>query len=551
MSRVKRSRRCARTSLVLAVMLAFGVATPASGALPFTPTVLMNEPGYNFRAPRISMNYIVTQRENDITGAADVVRYDRRTATQHVVGYGDGYDQVTPDAWGTRLVWIDQREADGEVWYDDTADSAAPRKITNDTKDDVGVRIDGNYIVWVDGVTAGRQIRWYDIERNSYGTVPDTNLPNGVSVDRERVCWYDDDKRPGYQGIYVYDLEKGVETVVIEVSWATTTRIPPSSPTMHGNNVAWTQYQSGAPDDKNIWAKNLPSGVTAQVTNNAATQTNPAVFGDILAWQDDREGDEDILCWWGPEIGPQYVAVTTDHERYPDVYGHSVVYERDVGSGALRVGLSTASLDARRIQGTDRYETAVQASQSRFPASKTAVIATGEDFPDALSASALAGALECPLLLTRKTIVPDVVLDELDRLGVTGVWLVGGTSVITDDVKGQLEGEGMTVQRVAGVDRYETAEHVAYWVMDIVNSWPSGRWRKTAFFVRGDAFPDALAVAPHAYRAKIPILLVRPGSVPSYTADAVTFCSISEGIIVGGDDRGERLDGGDHRQPAG
>lgn len=529
-----RSRRFVRGCLALSMVLALGVSTPAVGVLPFTASVLMNEPGYDFHAPHMSMNYIVTERENDITGAADVVRYDRRTEAQHVVGYGDGFDQETPDAWGTRLVWIDHREADGEVWYDDTADVVAPRTITNDTNDDVGVRIDGNYIVWVDGITATRQIRFYDIERNRYGTVPGTNLPNGVSVDRERVCWYDDDKRPGYQGVYVYDLEKGFETVVVEISWATTTRIAPSSPSMHGNNVAWVQYQTATPDDKNIWAMNLPSAVTVQVTTNTATQANPAVFGDILAWQDDREGNEDVMCWWGPEVGPQYVAVSTDHESYPDVYGHSVVYERDVGAGALRAGLSVASLDARRIAGGSRYATAAMVSESRFPASKTAVIATGEGFPDALSAAALAGALECPLLLTRKTEVPAAALAELDRLGVVSVWIVGGTLVVTDDVRDQLEDLGMTVQRVAGTDRYETAELVAYWVMDIVNSWPEGRWRKTAFFVRGDAFPDALSIAPHAYRAKIPILLVRPGSVPSYTSDAITFCSITDGIIVGG-----------------
>ncbi|MDP2299945.1 MAG: cell wall-binding repeat-containing protein, partial [Actinomycetota bacterium] len=256
------------------------------------------------------------------------------------------------------------------------------------------------------------------------------------------------------------------------------------------------------------------------------------VFGDLLAWQDDRSGNENILAWWGPETpGYQDVAMTADNETSPDVFGHSVVYGLDVGEP--RAGLSVAPLDAVRIAGDNRYETSALVSERYFVKSPNVVIATGEDFPDALSASALAGALDCPLLLTLPGAVPADIMAEIGRLGALNAWLVGGTSVITDDVKDQLEDEGLTVQRVSGPDRYATAKQVAYWVMDIVNS-SGGTWRKTAFFVRGDAFPDALSVAPHAYRMKIPILLVQPGSVPTHTEEAVTFSSITDGVIVGG-----------------
>ena len=530
---MKHLPRTVRISMALAVIIALGVATPAGGALTFTSTVLMNQPGYGFYAPQIGGLYVVAEREPfGVPGTSDIVVYNRQTGADTSIGYGDGKDQVQPAISGTRIAWIDRTESDGEVWYDDLADALPARRITNDTYDDVGVKIDGNHIVWIDGIAPGRHIRWYDIERDAYGTVPGTNLPNGVSVDRGRVCWYDDDKRTGYQGIYLYDLETGQEIVVTEASWATTTRISPPSPSIHGDNVAWVQYLSTSIADKNIFVRNVRVDTSTQVTYDAATQRRPSVFGDILAWQDDRSGGEDILCWWGPESGLQSVAVSVDPEEYPDVHGHSIVFQRDVGEP--RIGLSKAPLAALRIDGDDRYETAALVSERYFPASWSAVIATGEDFPDALSASALAGALECPLLLTRKDVVPDVVLDELARLGVDSVWLVGGEDVIAPAVFDQLEDLGMTVQRVSGPDRYATAKHVAYWVMDIVNSAPIGQWRKTAFFVRGDEFPDALAVAPHAYAAKIPILLVRPDSVPAHTEEAVTFCYIDDGIIVGG-----------------
>jgi cell wall-associated protease len=530
---VKRSLGIVRVSVVLAVILALGVAAPASGALVFTGSVPMNQPGYAFTNPQIGGRYVVAARAPfDVPGDSDIVVYNRQTDVDTSIGYGDAKDQDQPAISGSRVAWIDHTEADGEVWYDDLADANPAQRVTIDTDDDVGVKIDGNFVVWMDGITPGRQIRWYDIEHNADGVVPGTNLPNGVCVDRGRVCWFDTDKRAGYDGVYVYDIEKGAETVVHEVAQVTN-RIAASSPTLHGNNVAWAQHPVGDPTNHNIWGANLRTGDVIQVTTEIHNQYHPSLFGDLLTWQDDRTGNENVLAWWGPEPGVlQQVAVSADEEEYPDVFGRSVVCQRDVGEP--RVGLSVAPLVPTRLDGANRYETSALISRHRFAASTNAVIATGEDFPDALSASALAGALECPLLLTLPGAVPDVVLDELDRLGVTGIWLVGGESVIGPAVKTQLEGLGMTVQRVSGPDRYATAKQVAYWVMDIVNSAPEGTWRKTAFFVRGDAFPDALAVAPHAYRAKIPILLVRSDGVPSHTEEAVNFSSITEGIIVGG-----------------
>lgn|GEM_PF-1118226 len=532
MASVKRLRMKVRISAVLAVVLVLGVVAPASGALTFTASVLMNQPGYDFTSPQIGGRYVVATREPDVSGDSDIVVYDRLTGTDVSIGYGDGDDQDMPAVHGSRVAWIDHAEADGEVWYDDRDDIVAPRKITNDTKDDVGVKIDGNHIVWVDGLAPGRQIRWYDIEHNSMGTVPGTNLPNGVSVDRGRICWFDVYKRAGYDGVYVYDITTGIETVVHEVAYATT-EIEPSSPTLHGNNVAWAQQATSDTDNHNIWGANLRTGDVIQITAEIHNQYYPSLFGDLLAWQDDRTGGNNVLAWWGPEWGVlQQVATSADDEEYPDVFGRSVVYQRDVGE--LRVGLSSAPLQATRLAGDDRYHTSALVSEHRFAASINAVLATGEDFPDALSASALAGALNGPLLLTRAAAVPPTVLAELDRLDVENVWLVGGESVITPAVVTELEDLGLTVQRVAGVDRYETAELVAYWVMDIVNSTPTGAWRQTAFFVRGDAFPDALAVAPHAYAQRIPILLVRPDALPTSTEEAIGFCSITDGIIVGG-----------------
>ncbi|MBN2839704.1 MAG: cell wall-binding repeat-containing protein [Coriobacteriia bacterium] len=525
-----RWRVASRPFVAVAVVVALGVASTASAALSFTPTVLMNQPGYDFTGPKIGGRYIVAERT---ASTSDIVVYDLQTGVDTSIGYGDGKDQDMPAISGSRIAWIDHTEADGEVWYDDRADIIAPRRITTDAADDVAVSIDGNHIAWMNGQAPGRQIRWFDIDRNVFGTVPGTNLPNGVSVDRGRICWFDTDKTVNYDGVYLYDIATGDEMTVRERLHSAAT-IAPDSPALHGDIVAWSETPDLTPTDSTIYIKNVRTKSVLPVSGNIFKQLRPSVFGDLTVWQDERNATDDIYGMWEPDWPDDQVVTASEwNEVNPDVFGRSVVSQQDVGE--LRVALFVAPLAPTRISGDDRYETSAEIARTRFGAATNAVLATGEDFPDALCASALAGALDAPLLLTRKDTVPASITSALTELGVENVWIVGGTGVISTAVDTQLTTAGMTVMpRVSGVNRYETAKQVAYLVMGIVQSNPEGYWRHEAFFVRGDEFADALSVAPHAYNEKIPILLVAPDDVPQGTEDAVTFCYITEGHIIGG-----------------
>ena len=65
---------------------------------------------------------------------------------------------------------------------------------------------------------------------------------------------------------------------------------------------------------------------------------------------------------------------------------------------AMPFGLADGT--ATRLGGTDRYETMERVSEAGFATSEWAVIATGENFPDALCAASLAGARQRPVILT-------------------------------------------------------------------------------------------------------------------------------------------------------
>lgn len=513
------------TSLIMLVAL----VSPALGALPFTTQIIGASAIVQDLQPDMSGRHIVWERWNPLLTQWDVIHCDRQTLEySYPTGAGD---QRSPRVSGDRIVWIDYTEADGEVFYDDLDDEMTMSRLTFDANDDVGPDIDGNYIVWMDGTTPGRAIRWFNIETETYGTVPGTNLPNGVRVDKGRIVYWDDHATANW-GVYVYDIERDTQYTVTEVSAATTSI---RDTDIHGDNVVWVQYANADTDNKDVHLEDIRSGVSGQVTTNAETQEYPSVFGDLLAWQDDRTGDYDVFARWEPEAASyQHVVESTGNESAPAAYGHSVAYQLEITSPSLDydIGLSVAPLSAQRLSGDDRYETAAAISEDDFSAATTVVLATGQDFPDALAASALAGAYRGPLLLTRAAAIPASVVTEIQRLGATRAILVGGTAVINASVETQLDGLGVAHERVSGANRYATAEQIAYRVMDIENSL--GDFCDEAFFVRGDSFADALSVAPHAYARRMPILLVKTTDVPVDTEDAIQFANLTHGYVIGG-----------------
>ena len=117
----------------------------------------------------------------------------------------------------------------------------------------------------------------------------------------------------------------------------------------------------------------------------------------------------------------------------------TIVGGTGVVSAGLESSLRAAGLTVTRLSGADRYDTNLAVNRAYFPASALAsLIAAGEDFPDALSASALAGRMSVPMLLAERACVRVEAGDFLRQRNTSKVTLVGGTSVLTPDGVEQL-----------------------------------------------------------------------------------------------------------------
>ena len=263
-----------------------------------------------------------------------------------------------------------------------------------------------------------------------------------------------------------------------------------------------------------------------------------------IAWEQAPEPDVTEYTLWhrvGP--GAWHAAATfspDDELAYRDEVGArgvSVSYrvtatddgglESDPGAEAIAVTGATTT----RLAGADRYMTAIAASAAAFSSADRVVLATGESFADALGASSLAGAYGGPVLLTRRTALPAGLLTELGRLGTTAVTIVGGAGAVDVSVQTALQGAGYAVDRIAGPDRYATAAAIASRTLAVRAGSPTP---DAVFVVRGDDFADALAVAPVAYSARTPILLVKRTGVPASTAGALVSGGYTHAVVVGG-----------------
>lgn len=182
-------------------------------------------------------------------------------------------------------------------------------------------------------------------------------------------------------------------------------------------------------------------------------------------------------------------------------------------------------LFSKRLWGNDRYKTAVAISQYGWEKSEYVVLARGDDFADALCAGPLAKKYDAPILLTEPEFLDYDIVQELIRLQVDNVIIIGGPGAVSYDVENSLKSFGiMKVMRIWGEDRYETAVKIAEEL---------GTSLRVAL-ASGNDFPDALSISPIASSLDMPILLTGKDGLPDSVREYLDRQSINCTYIIGG-----------------
>jgi putative cell wall-binding protein len=253
----------------------------------------------------------------------------------------------------------------------------------------------------------------------------------------------------------------------------------------------------------------------------------------VIATLEDSSGDviaQDNLNIDGTAVGATNLSLITDaygqvrFHMTPSMMGIVYFYYQGkiVGAMSVQPTYKTSS----RIGETSSNNASLSVDVTKYGwVHATNVILTRDDiFVDAMAAVPLSKKIDAPILMTPSTNIDAKVLEEIKLLKAKNVYIIGGIGAVSTDVEKALTNIGITVKRVAGSDRYETAVQIA----NIVGS--NGK----VYLAYGYGEPDALAVSAFAAEQGNPILLTESTNLPPVTQAALQSLAPDNVNLLGG-----------------
>lgn len=180
------------------------------------------------------------------------------------------------------------------------------------------------------------------------------------------------------------------------------------------------------------------------------------------------------------------------------------------------------------IAGEDRFETAIEISKS-WKTSQEAILVNSTAESDLLCATVLASQIDCPILLTNKNNINESTNNEIKRLNINKLYLIGGKDVIYETIEKELSKSNIKIERICGEDRYETSISIANKVRELKKS-------NTAILVNGEySVADAVSISPIAGDKNIPVIICKNNQV-KLQKEWMKNNDIKNLYIIGGED---------------
>ncbi|STD03700.1 N-acetylmuramoyl-L-alanine amidase LytC precursor [Dermatophilus congolensis] len=243
-------------------------------------------------------------------------------------------------------------------------------------------------------------------------------------------------------------------------------------------------------------------------------------------------------------------------------------------AGLLSVTIrpSQPAVDAR-VAGFDRYSTASKLAETvgdkltGMVENENVVLASGENYADALSAGYLARTKNAAVILTNSKTLPGATVDFMRTHGVKNVYIVGGTNAVSSAIEKQIsdtkatdvvdkdgaaEAEKATLEtltqtinvvRISGENRFVTNRNVNRYAYETSNGNLGSMaptygqpMKRTAIFVDGLTPWDALAAGPlvAGRGGAMPIILTHGNKLEGQAAGQIGDFNLQNAIIVGG-----------------
>ncbi len=468
----------------------------------------------------------------------DVYMYDLSTGTESAVCTATG-DQAAPwqspvDVSGDLIVWEDSRGDTDDVYAYDLATGEERTVCTESTAHQEAPATDGTTVVFTDERnrdTSGRDVYRGVVDTTAPTTTSDVKAtyageavitlsaedePYGSGVYKTYYkvdhvgAWYDGPftadqpgeftiDRPGEHTLRykTYDNAGNREDYHVEhfsVTSVDTEYTEIEGPDRYDTAIASAKeaFPNGA-DCVVIatgvnWPDALGGAALASAKHAPILLTTPdALPANVLAEIDRLGADEAIILGGEGAVSAEVEAALEAKLGGTEAAG---VAGADV-SGAPST--EPAEDPVTRIGGANRYETADLVAKATYEAMGYSpykvLVATGDDFPDALGASPLAALGPWPIVLAPEEGMTAGTKQTVDEIGSGYGVILGGEGAVSTTVEDELLemfGEGK-VRRLAGDTRYETSIACAEFGVAHGLFWDG------VAISTGANFPDALA----------------------------------------------------------
>ncbi len=415
--------------------------------------------------------------------------------------------------------------------------------------------------------------RWINLATESPSTASQPGINDAYWSSHQRIHQYAGGHYATYGGVQLWIDSNQVDAPVVAGNgtlWtapSTCTGGAPTGGATTGGAIQATQWQGVAPAPTlampRVAGADRYATASLLAESYTAAQSGTATNAIVIANGEDFKGGFDALSasYLAGRVGapilltrgdalPDSTAATlcdvlnnggTSTERNIYVIGSGDSVSNAVASQLANIyHPGGVTVTVSRIAGSDRYQTSAKIATVNFgsgvgsapltaggASAPTAILASGVVNADALSAGPVSAALDLPVLLTAPDALDPSVAAALQSLGIRNVIALGGTDRISGSVVSQLQSMGLTVSRIAGSDRYDTAARLNGFARSVL-----GLAGSTVALANGvTGFPDALTAGPYLGRWGNALLLV-PSDATALPDSSAAFLKAQAGTVT-------------------